>query len=142
MRINWFNNFKKHITLSNVFIFLLIVYPSYNVYNFIINDLDDYISLYQINLADQYFYNRNYKKYIIMYETSLKKFAKEKSVEFKLAQANFALSKNDFNYFLKGIKLLKDKSLDKSDLKFIRHFVPNQYKKKFESKLGYKRKIK
>lgn len=136
-----YNKLEKSYAIkwSYITFIMLIMVSIYYLYIFITKDLEKHIDLWnKIETANEYFYNKEYKKYIIMCETYLKDLRGEKEIEVKLAKANLALSKINFNYFISGMKLLREIKLHSTRCsrfrpKEFRVFVPDKYKEKFDS---------
>ena len=87
----------------------------------------------KFKIAENIFVDQKYWNALLAYQDVINLCPKYKEAKIRMAQACFALSADNESLYYLGLKYLSDENYKDSEIKKIKKFLPEQYKKDFKS---------
>lgn len=88
----------------------------------------------EISTADKLFSDKKYRESFVLYQEILDKHLRFMEGKNKLACICFALTAEDSSYYLQGLRYLSHRKYGTYELEEIKSFLPQEYRKDFESR--------
>lgn len=102
-------------------------------YDFLSNELAYHrLACGEIQTAKNVFDNKNYHASIKLYQDLLKKYPSYKTAKLNIAKSYFALSKNNFEFYVAGLLYLDEPSYRKYEIHDVQSYVPENWVHNFK----------